>query len=391
MRRRPPKAVIKTFVFECKTSDGVWLKPRFGDIDGIVFADLPSRRTQCLNAVNRRIALCRENIEFSYGKKNEDFGHCLPIFRTQAQECVRHFTFERLRCGGGGNEASEAAELEKSEWRRVQESLLAFGFNPGPLDGKFGPKTQGAVQAWQQANGYPATGVATYSQIRQLLDHGSGLESFGPNWSFVENQPCQVYNPVPRPAELVTWSGGCVDGKAAGWGRLVRRGPSGENVYEGELSEGVQNGYGSYLRSNGQRYDGEWRDGRPDGHGVWTGTDGESYEGELLRGVQNGEGTYTWANGDRYGGEWRDAKPHGHGIWTGANGDHYEGESRGGMRSGYGTYTWANGDRYEGEFREGLEHGRGTWTGANGGRYEGEWRFGKRSADKSSHGGLPGG
>ena len=64
------------------------------------------------------------------------------------------------------------------------------------------------------------------------------VEPFGLDWLIVENQPCQVHNPNPLSDELVTWSGGCVDGKASGEGRLIWRSSAGENVYEGEFRNG---------------------------------------------------------------------------------------------------------------------------------------------------------
>ena len=35
-----------------------------------------------------------------------------------------------------------------------------------------------------------------------------------------------------------------------------------------------------YTRPNGTRYEGEWRDGRPNGHGTYTGSKGTRYEGK---------------------------------------------------------------------------------------------------------------
>jgi peptidoglycan hydrolase-like protein with peptidoglycan-binding domain len=34
----------------------------------------------------------------------------------------------------------------------LQELLKLAGFDPGPIDGDFGPKTEGAVKKFQQAN-----------------------------------------------------------------------------------------------------------------------------------------------------------------------------------------------------------------------------------------------
>lgn len=42
--------------------------------------------------------------------------------------------------------------------KRAQTFLTEAGFNPGPIDGIFGPKTQGGLQEFQTAQGIPVTG-----------------------------------------------------------------------------------------------------------------------------------------------------------------------------------------------------------------------------------------
>ena len=184
-----------------------------------------------------------------------------------------------LACQGQG----EAAALGSDELRRIQEALAAAGFDPGPADGEFGPRTRRAIEGWQQANGYAATGELTDVQVEALLaDAPAG--TFGPNWIVAENQPCQLRNPYPEPGETVTWSGPCVDGKASGEGRYVWRHSYGVDTYEGSM-----------------------RDGWPHGTGTYTGDDFR-FEGEFRNGKMHGKGTFFWANGDTLTCEWRDSE-----------------------------------------------------------------------------------
>jgi peptidoglycan hydrolase-like protein with peptidoglycan-binding domain len=44
------------------------------------------------------------------------------------------------------------------ETRKVQEALKAKGNDPGPIDGRMGPKTRAAIKSFQEANGLKGTG-----------------------------------------------------------------------------------------------------------------------------------------------------------------------------------------------------------------------------------------
>jgi hypothetical protein len=88
-------------------------------------------------------------------------------------------------------------------------------------------------------------------------------------------------------------------------------------------------------------------------------------------------GTFTRANGNKYVGEFRNGKRHGQGTYTWAGGSKYVGEFRNGKIQGEGTFTVHNGDRYVGEFRNDKQHGQGTYTFANGRIMEGIFKDGK--------------
>ena len=49
------------------------------------------------------------------------------------------------------------------------------------------------------------------------------------------------------------------------------------------------------------------------GEGKLTYADGDMYEGEWKDGKMEGHGTYYYADGDQYVGDWRDDKRHGYG------------------------------------------------------------------------------
>ena len=76
--------------------------------------------------------------------------------------------------------------------------------------------------------------------------------------------------------------------------------------------------------------------------------------GQCIKGdCSNGDGTYTYANGNKYVGEWKDGKRHGQGTHTWASGDKYVGEFKDDKRHGQGTYTRADGTVKKGKWKNG--------------------------------------
>lgn len=67
-------------------------------------------------------------------------------------------------------EAVEAREesLSREQRSQVQRGLAALGFDPGPADGLFGPKTRAAIWDWQSAKGLEATGYLTREETEAL-------------------------------------------------------------------------------------------------------------------------------------------------------------------------------------------------------------------------------
>ena len=93
---------------------------------------------------------------------------------------------------------------------------------------------------------------------------------------------------------------------------------------------------------------------------------GDKFAGEYKDGKRKGQGTVTFANGDKYVGEWKDDKANGQGAVTYPSGDKYIGEWKDNRFNGQGIYTFANGIKYVGEWKDGKYNGQGTMYASNG-------------------------
>ena len=347
---------IRSFSFECETPDGRIVKPLHGDVEGVTYTDLPAQRAQCLGTIDRKIALCWENIRFASEADNQEFADCLPSFRDQARACVGHFSFERSKCGtedplpvddAASEEEDEPALETTLEGRhrvkpvdRLMSAREAANVRTGPspdydIVGTVMPNDElhvtGEVRGrdWLRVE-YPRSGDEAYIYgpllrlVRQLPratesapttpeaetsaaltpNTSASPQPSGPRWSIAENQPCEVWNYGNRDYEPLTWTGPCMNGKASGSGRLVFR--SGEGVYDGGMQGGKMHGRGVLDWANGFRYEGELRDGRQHGQGTLTQASGARYVGGWREGRPHGQGTYTQADGSTFEGAWRD-------------------------------------------------------------------------------------
>ncbi len=87
-------------------------------------------------------------------------------------------------------------------------------------------------------------------------------------------------------------------------------------------------------------------------------------------------GTYPFANGDRYVGEFKDGKRHGQGTLTFVNGNKYVGEFKGSYFNGQGTFTYTDGDKYVSGFKDGQRSGPGIQYKADGTVISSNWKSG---------------
>jgi hypothetical protein len=72
--------------------------------------------------------------------------------------------------------------------------------------------------------------------------------------------------------------------------------PGGQR-YTGEFRNGRRHGFGEMVSPTGARYVGEFRDGQAEGRGVYIFPSGARYVGEFIAGRRHGEGVFYSANG----------------------------------------------------------------------------------------------
>jgi hypothetical protein len=109
------------------------------------------------------------------------------------------------------------------------------------------------------------------------------------------------------------------------------------------------------LRSGTTTYVGDFRTdpvtGQVSGQGWVEWQDGKRYHGPVVDGRLNGVG-WMEANGDYYQGEMRDGAPQGQGVYVWARGDRYQGGWQAGLKHGPGRYQYPDGSYWEGEYRD---------------------------------------
>jgi antitoxin component YwqK of YwqJK toxin-antitoxin module len=69
-----------------------------------------------------------------------------------------------------------------------------------------------------------------------------------------------------------------------------------------------KNGFGVYKWSDGDKYEGDWKNGKFEGKGKYYYSNGSTFEGKYKLGKKHGEGVFIKKNGDEYEGLWQHGK-----------------------------------------------------------------------------------
>ena len=227
-----------------------------------------------------------------------------------------------------GSAATEAQEADLPREARilVQRGLAFLGFDPGPADGLFGPKTRAAIWDWQAAKELEATGYLTMPEAEALAALGveagekrdmemrpsAGQPPVGseagskPRSSGARNQvlyfparlTCGTDEETPEGcwAELsspagcfvwawpsserfswsgktLSWSGECDENTSMAYGRGTLKPDWADNEFTGELVYGKRQGHWVVRYSNGTEWEGPYVDGKRQGRWVSRQTD----------------------------------------------------------------------------------------------------------------------
>ena len=213
------------------------------------------------------------------------------------------------------NPAAQAQDVEMPREVRVlvQRGLAVLGFDPGPADGLFGPRTRAAIWDWQAAKELDTTGYLTLPEAEALAAVGAeasesldvefeepaerepdGTEAetatapsgsrnqvlYFPTCGTDDAEPDGCWVALTSPAECViwlpnddadfspwrygthTWSGECDDtSRASGRGTLnyeaeIENGSGWTDISSGEFVEGKQHGHwtGRVYASSGTQF-----------------------------------------------------------------------------------------------------------------------------------------
>lgn len=179
-----------------------------------------------------------------------------------------------------------------------------------------------------------------------------------------------------------SWQKGIYHGKGKQYdarGVLQKQGIWSKGLYQGKCLEGDCETEGDLELLNGDRYVGPLKNFTPEGNGRYIYANGDVYEGFMRSLSPNGKGKIVFGNGDIYEGRFRRGKYEGRGAYTTAAGDSLTGTFRQGQPNGRGKINWANGDRFSGSLKMGQLSGRGDYYYKDGDHYKGSFSEGLKA------------
>ena len=146
------------------------------------------------------------------------------------------------------------------------------------------------------------------------------------------------------------YDGGWKDDKKYGIGTLFDNG----DKYTGDFVDDKYNGNGTLCGKNGEIFECEFKDGKPEGLGRVTLVNGDVYIGNFENGKICDQVSIKYKNGESYDGYYKDNKKWGYGCFNFKNGDTYVGDFENDLFNGEGILTKSNGEIEKGIFKDGI-------------------------------------
>lgn len=155
-----------------------------------------------------------------------------------------------------------------------------------------------------------------------------------------------------------------------------------DSIFTGVFINDKRNGPGTQRFNNGDYFEGIYVNDLLEGDGHFQCETGDKYIGNFVKGKKHGHGSFTFGwgtrKGDVYVGDWFEDKKSGSGVYTyAADGAVYKGQWWDDKKHGDGVYQYGSSALYEGEFKCGYKDGYGTYFFTSGDVYEGEYKANK--------------
>ena len=204
--------------------------------------------------------------------------------------------------------AAQAQDVEMPREVRVlvQRGLAALGFDPGPADGLFGPKTRAAIWDWQAAKELDTTGYLTLIEAEALAAVGAEASEMldmevdapaarepGGTEAETATAPSKSRNEIlyfPTCGTDDAWLDGCWLALASPancvlWWTLR---PDATVTWSGTCDDTLRASGRGMLKTSARESSGELVEGKEHGHWVIRWWDGEVWEAPYVHGVWHG-------------------------------------------------------------------------------------------------------
>lgn len=184
------------------------------------------------------------------------------------------------------------------------------------------------------------------------------------------------------------YEGEYLEGEFHGFGKYVQHINKSTNevtTYIGQFKNNYKHGQGKELYADGSEYQGEFKQDKWDGKGLLIGFDRlpgiltSKYIGFFKNGQFEGFGECLYNNGEKYIGQYREGKRCGKGTYYWPNLkdlQNYEGDDfYNDIVEVKGFGVWPYGRKYTGENKNNKMHGQGMCTWPDGKIHNGTWKY----------------